>query len=73
MPWRASQVLAKFARDSLANVTPTFFQQCIQMHATLPPTHDLFTSSVATAIVTPTNALLLAVGLHQSIYSLRRQ
>ena len=72
MPWRASQVLAKFARDSLANVTPTFFRQCIQMHATLPPSHDLFTSSVETATITPTHALLLAVGLHQSICSLRQ-
>ena len=69
---RASQVLAKFARDNLANYTPTFFRQCIQMHATLPPTHDLFTSSVETATVTPTHAQLLAVGLHQSICSLRQ-
>ena len=67
---RASQVVAKFARDSLANYTPTFFRQCIQMHATLPPTHDLFTSSVETATVTQTHAQLLAVGLHQSICSL---
>ena len=72
MVCRASQVLAKFAQDSLANYTPTFFWQCIQMHATLPPTHDLFTSSVETATVTPTHAQLLAVGLHQSICSLRQ-
>ena len=72
MPCRASQVLAKFARDRLANLTPTFFQQCIQMHATLPHTHDLFTSSVETPTVTPTHARLLAVGLHQAICSLRR-
>ena len=57
MPCRASQVLAKFARDSLANFTPTFFRQCVQMHANLPPLpHDLFTSSVETATVTPTHA-----------------
>ena len=57
MPCRTSQVVAKFARDSLANFTPTFFRQCVQMHANLPPLpHDLFTSSVETATVTPTHA-----------------
>ena len=73
MPCRTSQVVAKFARDSLANFTPTFFRQCVQMHANLPPPPpppNLFTSSVETATVTLTHARLLAVGLHQSICSL---
>ena len=28
MPCRTSQVMARFARDSLANITPTFFRPC---------------------------------------------
>ena len=72
MPCRASQVVAKFSRDSLANLTPTFFRQCIQMHAALPPTHALFTASVETVTITPTHARLLAVGLHQAVCSLQR-
>ena len=72
MPCRASQVVAKFSRDSLANLTPTFFRQCIQMHAALPPTHVLFTASVETVTITPTHARLLAVGLHQAVCSLQR-
>ena len=72
MPCRTSQVMARFARDSLANITPTFFRQCMQMHAALPPTHALFTECVETVTVTPTHARLLAVGLHQAVCSLRR-
>ena len=64
MPCKASQVMAKFARDSLANFTPTFFRYCIQMHAALPHTHGLFTECVETGMVTPTHAQLLAVGLN---------
>ena len=72
MPCRASQVVAKFSRDSLANLTPTFFRQCIQMHAALRPTHALFTASVETLTITPTHAQLLAVALHQAVCSPRR-
>ena len=70
---RASQVLGKFARDSLANITPTFFCQCVQMYAALPSTHTLFTQCVESVTVTPTHARLLAAGIHQAICHVRRQ
>ena len=72
-PCRTSQVRARFARDHLANLTPTFFRQCIQMHTTMPASHALLTAPVETETLSPTHARLLVVELQRAVCSLQRQ
>ena len=57
-PCKISQVRARFAWDNLANLAPTFFWQCIQMHTTMPGDHALVTAAVKTEALSPTHAQL---------------
>ena len=56
---KAMEVQTRFARDHSANLTPTFFRQCILLHTTMPPTHPLLTASIYRATISPTHIRLL--------------
>ena len=70
---RAAQVKTKFARNNLANLTPSFFHQCIQMHVTMPSKHVLFMAPVEAETLSPTHTWLLVFELHHVVHSLQQQ
>ena len=71
-PCKTSEVRARFGRDHIANLTPTFFRQCIQMHATMPARHPLLTAPLEVETLSPTHARLLVVELQRAVCSLQR-
>ena len=72
-PCRITEAKTRFARDLWANITPTFFRQCIILHSTMPPTHTLLSSSVHTSTPSPTPARMLIMKLHHAIGQLQGQ
>ena len=72
MPCKTSEVRARFAHDHIANLIPTFFRQCIQMHATMPAKHPLLTAPIEVQTLSPTHAWLLVVELQRAVCSLQR-
>ena len=71
-PCKAMEVQTRFARDHVANLTPTFFRQCILLHTTMPPTHPLLTASVYRATISPTHIRLLVGELQRVTCRLQR-
>lgn len=71
-PCRESEVVTKFGKDMLVNMTPTFFRQCLQMFAAMPATHPLLTSTIERPGISPTHARLLVVELQRAVLLLQR-
>ena len=72
-PCKRSEVRARFSRDHTANLTPTFFRQCIHLHSTMPSTHPLLTASITEPTISPTHIRLLVAELQRVACRLQRQ
>ncbi len=72
-PCKCTEVRARFSRDHIANLTPTFFRQCVQLHSTMPSTHTLLTASITQPTISPTHIRLLVAELQRVTSRLQRQ
>ena len=73
IPCKKTEVATKFAKDYLVNATPTFFRQCIQLHASMPGSHPVLTSAIETPTISPTHARLLIAELRRAAEILQLQ
>ena len=72
-PCKCTEVRARFSRDHTANLTPTFFCQCVQLHSTMPYMHPLLTSPITKPTISPTHIRLLVAELQPVTWRLQRQ